>query len=74
MKNTTITTSVYLATYGRRPQGRAIWGFCPKERWDNDDYIEHIHWSRGCKTYSEARREAVDHFTHRGVTEAIVCP
>lgn len=74
MTTTTIefNTTRYEMSHARAPRGRGYWGFCPREHYNANNYIEHTFFAGG--TYTEARAAAAAHFRTLGITEIIVCP
>ncbi len=70
--------SVYIETYhyklnhGATPRGYGMWGFCPKDRYHDVDYLKHVMWHAG--KYSDAKKSAAAYFGPKGVSCVYVCP
>lgn len=61
----------YVTSHGRSPRGFGSWGFCPANKWDSNDYLNHVVFFKG--TYAEARKEAKAHFALLGISFVVVC-
>lgn len=66
------STDEYEQAHNRRPRGFGGWAFCPADKYDANDYLDHCFWVYG-KTYADAKKEARAHFAAKGITEVIVC-
>jgi hypothetical protein len=74
MTKTTITTNAYYSSHLRQPRGRGAWAFCPEANWNKPDYLDHVVWIRGFKTFAEAKKEAIAILSAKGIRHAIACP
>jgi hypothetical protein len=70
---TQIDTRPYETAHGKRPSGRGSWAFCSADKWNAPNYLDHVIWIPGCKTYGEAKREAIQKLTAMGITTAVAC-
>jgi len=66
------STREYERSHGRRPAGRGSWAFCPADKWNADDYLDHCVWVNNV-TLTEAKKVAREKFLAAGVTDVVVC-
>ena len=68
-----INTYKFEAEHGKMPRGIGQWGFCPRERYNANDYLDYVMWYTG--SYAHAKKSARAYFsTKSGVSEVVVCP
>jgi len=51
-----LSTHEYEMAHGKLPRGRGSWAFCPLERYNDTNYLDHVMWFNG--TYAEAKKLA----------------
>jgi hypothetical protein len=68
MAQTTITTTAYEFSHGKRPAGRGYWGFFfnPGDRLSAVSDSADLWWATGASTFGEARRQALAEARRRG--------
>jgi hypothetical protein len=66
----TVTTIPYEREHGHRPRGVGNWAFCPEQNYRASNYLDFVRWFNG--SYSDAKREAVKHFSQQVGTNVIV--
>lgn len=65
-----INTSEYEYAHGKKPRGQGSWAFCPRQNYMEPYYLDHCVWFTGL--YSEARKQAVAHFSKQAGNPVIV--
>jgi hypothetical protein len=65
-------TRKFEAAHGKQPRGYGQWGFCPREHYDANDYLDHVQWFTG--TYASAKKSARAFYSVQpNVFEVVVC-
>lgn len=66
------STREYEMAHGKAPKGRGSWAFCPRQNYNDSNYLDHTVWFSG--TYAEARKQAKAHFGAKpGNPTIVVC-
>lgn len=68
-----ISTTAYVTAHGKAPRGRGSWAFCPADKWNRQDYLDHVEWINGSKTYAEAAQIARERFAEKGIGSIVAC-
>lgn len=71
MSKVSVSSQPYVTSHGRTPSGRGMWGFCPADKWNTNEYLDHVMWFND--TFSEARQQAKARAAELGITRLVVC-
>ncbi len=66
--------SQFRFSHSKDPKGRGSWIFCPMNRANDNDYLDHCVCVTGNLLFSEAKRAAANYFAAAGVDYVSVCP
>lgn len=70
----TISTEAYEFSHGKKPRGTSGgWMFCPANKWNGNDYLDHCWTALGAQTYASAARAAKNHFAGLGISSIVAC-
>lgn len=61
----------YRTAHGKLPRGRGSWAFCPANKWQHADYLDHVIWVYG--HYAAAKRAAKEKAGSIGVRNLVLC-
>lgn len=68
-----LITKVYEASHGKPPRGLGSWAFCPLERHQDRDYLDHLVWSP-VMNWGDAKKWAKTHKTIQKWQTVVVMP
>lgn len=69
--NVEVSTRAFEAAHAKSPRGTGSWGFCPRAKYDREDYLSHVFWVSGA--YGVSKRAAQQHFAALNVEYVVVC-